>query len=77
MHGKGTYKWADGGEYVGDYKDNVKEGMGIFKWANGRIFNGPFVGGIPHGKGKLTFNNKSTEVEFVQGKIINSKAKPK
>jgi hypothetical protein len=77
MHGKGAYKWADGGEYVGEYKDNIKEGIGRFKWSNGRIYEGPFVGGVPHGKGKLTVNNKTTDVEFSEGKVVNNKTKPK
>jgi hypothetical protein len=29
MHGKGTFKWADGRSYVGEYKDDKKHGYGI------------------------------------------------
>jgi len=77
MHGKGTYKWADGGEYSGEYIDNIKEGFGVFKWSNGRIYEGPFLGGVPHGKGKLIVNNKITDVEFSEGKVVNAKTKQK
>ena len=72
MHGFGHYLWPDGGEYKGEYENNIKEGFGWFKWANGRIYDGPFVDGKPHGIGNLTVNNKTVEVQFVDGKINKS-----
>jgi hypothetical protein len=36
MEGKGTFTWADGRIYVGDYKNDKKHGTGIFKWPDGR-----------------------------------------
>jgi hypothetical protein len=32
MDGKGTFNWPDGRKYVGDYKDDKKEGYGTFEW---------------------------------------------
>jgi hypothetical protein len=72
MHGKGLYKWPDGGEYYGDYINNIKEGNGVFKWVNGKVFEGPFKNGRPHGVGKLKTNNKEIEVEFKEGKLITN-----
>jgi hypothetical protein len=69
MNGKGTYTWPDGGEYYGDYINNVKEGRGIFKWPNGREFDGPFANGKPHGVGMLTVGEKKQEAEFLDGKL--------
>ena len=69
MHGRGIYKWPDGGEYEGEYIHNIKEGQGVFKWASGRIFKGPFVNGKPHGKGVLTIDNTNYDVEFIEGKL--------
>jgi hypothetical protein len=69
MHGNGTYKWADGGEYSGQYINNIKEGEGVFKWPNGRVFKGKFVNGHPHGIGMLLVGDKEVEVEFINGKI--------
>ena len=73
MHGSGKYKWPDGGEYIGEYSNNIKEGKGNFKWANGKIFDGPFKNGRPHGFGKLTINDGVFDVEFKEGKLVNNK----
>jgi hypothetical protein len=32
MNGKGLYKWPDGRQYEGEYKDDKKEGYGEFQW---------------------------------------------
>lgn len=75
MHGKGLYKWPDGGEYIGDYINNIKEGFGKFKWSNGKIFEGPFKNGRPHGIGKLAIENEVYDVEFKDGKLVQTLAK--
>ena len=69
MHGKGLYKWPEGGEYEGEYVNGIKEGQGIFTWEDGKIFKGPFTNGKPHGKGILIFNDTQIDVEFVNGKL--------
>lgn len=75
MHGKGLYKWPDGGEYYGEYKNNTKEGFGKFKWSNGKIYEGPFLNGRPHGIGKLVVGGNSFEVEFIDGKLNQNRRK--
>jgi hypothetical protein len=72
MHGKGLYKWPDGGEYYGDYVNNIKEGIGRFKWANGKIFEGQFKNGRPSGFGKLKTGNWEFDVQFLDGKLITN-----
>ena len=72
MHGKGLYKWPDGGEYYGDYVNNIKEGYGRFKWNNGKIYEGEFKKGKPSGFGKLKINNWEFYVEFNDGKLITN-----
>jgi MORN repeat len=32
MHGKGIFTFKDGRKYVGDYKEDKKEGYGVFEW---------------------------------------------
>jgi len=32
MDGSGEFTWPDGRKYVGEYKDDKKEGYGIFEW---------------------------------------------
>ena len=34
-HGKGTYRYADGGEYVGGWVDDQRTGAGLMKYPNG------------------------------------------
>ena len=72
MHGKGLYKWPDGGEYYGDYVNNIKEGFGVFKWTNGKTYEGEFKNGKPDGVGKLKANRKEMEVEFKDGRLITN-----
>jgi hypothetical protein len=36
IEGKGTYVWADGRQYVGDWKNSKMEGMGVFTWLDGK-----------------------------------------
>ncbi len=37
-HGKGTYIWADGGRYEGEWQDDMKHGKGTFTSSDGRRF---------------------------------------
>jgi hypothetical protein len=32
MHGKGLFTFKDGRKYVGDYKEDKKDGYGVFEW---------------------------------------------
>ena len=72
MHGKGVYKWPDGGEYYGDYVNNVKEGFGVFRWTNGKIYEGEFKNGKPDGVGKLKTHKRDLDVEFKDGRLITN-----
>ena len=36
MSGQGTYKWANGDVYVGNFENDVKHGQGNFTYADGR-----------------------------------------
>ena len=67
-HGKGKYKWPDGFEYEGEYNNGIREGLGTYKWKDGRVFKGRFKNGKPDGKGKLTYNGKTINCEYKDGK---------
>ena len=36
-HGYGTFTWASGAKYVGEYKDGKRHGQGTQTFANGTI----------------------------------------
>jgi len=35
MNGKGTYYYANGNKYIGDWVDDFRSGQGVFKWSDG------------------------------------------
>lgn len=40
MHGEGTYKWANGKCYIGQYENDKKNGFGMFTWNDGKKYEG-------------------------------------
>lgn len=59
-HGPGslTFGGGGGGEYVGDWEDNLMHGTGTRRFANGDLYTGPYVRGRRHGaNGRFYFAN--------------------
>ena len=44
-HGKGTYIFANGDTYEGDFKENKMHGEGKYTWTSGRFYEGLFEDG--------------------------------
>ena len=42
MEGVGTYRWADGTMYIGEWKEGKMHGTGTFKLGDGRYYKGSF-----------------------------------
>lgn len=57
MDGKGEFIWPDKRKYIGEYRQDKKEGYGIFEWSDGRIYKGYWLNGKQHGEGEF-FNPK-------------------
>jgi len=55
--GEGTFTWANGAVYEGEWKDNKRNGHGIYKWSNGDVYEGEWKNNQPNGKGTLTLTN--------------------
>ena len=54
-NGKGTYTWANGNSYTGDFVNDERTGQGTFTWANGDRYEGGFVNGKLQGQGTYTW----------------------
>ena len=68
-NGQGTYTWADGNKYVGQFKNGKRHGQGIFTFVNGDKYVGEFKNGKPHGQGTFTYTSGEKYVgEFKNGK---------
>ncbi|MFT5746157.1 MAG: hypothetical protein ACI9XO_002362 [Paraglaciecola sp.] len=50
-NGIGTYAYADGSKYEGQFTKGKPQGTGTFTYANNETFVGTFKGGYKHGKG--------------------------
>ena len=58
--GKGTFTWADGSKYVGEFKNGEKHGHGTLTYKKGKYKGDKYVGkwkyDVFHGKGTYTFS---------------------
>jgi hypothetical protein len=68
-NGQGTYTFANGGKYVGEFKDGKTNGQGTFIFANGDKYVGENKDDNMSGQGTYTFVNGDKYVgEFKDGK---------
>ena len=51
----GTYTYADGGKYVGEWKDDNRHGQGTGTFPSGNKYVGEWKDGKKHGQGTFTF----------------------
>ena len=64
----GTYTFADGDKYVGEYKDGKRNGQGTYTAANGNKYAGEFKDDKRNGQGTYTFASGNKYVgEFKDG----------
>ncbi|XP_046885120.1 MORN repeat-containing protein 4 isoform X1 [Hypomesus transpacificus] len=72
---KGTFTYASGEEYSGEWKEGRRHGTGQLKFSDGTCYTGQFEKGLFHGSGVLLFQDGSRcrlfvyEGEFTQGKF--------
>jgi len=70
MHGQGTFTWADGKKYEGEYRQDKKEGYGKYYWDEQKYFTGYWIGNKQHGEGIYYSNGNVIKLQFRFGKII-------
>jgi S1-C subfamily serine protease len=87
----GTYTFPSGNKYVGEYRNNKRNGQGAFTFADGNKYVGEFKNDKRHGQGTFTFvsgnvkkgiweNNKylyARKATTTEPKVIAKKSKPK
>ena len=62
INGQGTYTWADGSTYVGEWKDDKQHGQGTYTSVDGKIKKGYWIGEDFFG---------SSKTEFIENVISN------
>ena len=72
---EGTYTWADGTKYVGEWKDGEMHGQGTYTWGKGPNEGDKYVGevkdGERHGQGTYTFADGRQDVgEWKNGELV-------
>ncbi|KAM9810152.1 MORN repeat-containing protein 4 isoform 2-T2 [Syngnathus typhle] len=67
---RGSFTYATGEEYHGEWKEGRRHGVGQLKFQDGTCFSGQFEDGLFHGAGVLLFTDGSRyEGEFAHGKF--------
>ncbi|VCX37157.1 unnamed protein product, partial [Gulo gulo] len=51
MHGPGTYVWADGLKYEGEFVKNIPMNHGVYTWPDGSTYEGEVIHGMRQGFG--------------------------
>ena len=67
LNGQGTYNYADGNKYVGEWKDDKKSGQGTFTFASGNKYVGEWKDNSRNGQGTFTFASGNKYV----GELMN------
>ena len=63
-HGiNGTFTWADGSKYEGEWRDNCLHGRGVLTMTDGRMFSGRFRSNVPE-DGVLEDGTESAFMRF-------------
>ena len=73
-NGKGKIIFHDGRYYIGQFKDNLRNGKGILYNKNGNIlYEGEYVNGNREGKGKLIFEDDAYYIGQFKDNLQNGK----
>tara|TARA_R100001463_G_scaffold96675_1_gene151138 strand:- start:6499 stop:9207 length:2709 start_codon:yes stop_codon:yes gene_type:complete len=70
--GQGTYTWESGDNYVGEWKDGLKNGQGAYIWKdNGDKYVGGFKDDTMHGKGVWTLEGEEEVSWYWEGNELD------
>ena len=72
-HGKGTFIYEDGRQYIGHFHADKRHGYGIYHEQNGMKYEGEWDNDLQHGKGVvIDANGNCTNVKYNNGKLVNN-----
>ena len=63
-HGSGSYRYASGHTYIGEWKSDQPSGQGVFTFSNGDRYVGTMLNGKRHGPGTYHFST-GTQIEGI------------
>lgn len=70
INGKGTYKFASGAKYTGDFKTGKRHGKGTLYFTNGNVYEGDWALDFREGYGRLKYKDGSVYTgNFKQNKF--------
>jgi hypothetical protein len=76
-NGQGTYRYASGAKYVGEFANGKGEGIGICYWKDGSRYDGEWKAGLPHGQGTKLFRNGQRQIGWFQAGRFTGEEPPK
>ena len=59
--GTGTIKYSDGSTYIGELRDNQRNGHGTLTTVSGNVYVGEFRDNLANGQGTLTYTDGRAE----------------
>ena len=69
---EGTYRFANGDQYVGNWKNGKRTGQGTYIWPDGEKYVGAFKDGVKNGRGTVYFTDGEVWVgEFRDGRWVD------
>ena len=63
VNGQGTYTWASGNKYVGEWMNDMMHGQGTYTGASGDKYVGEWQSGKRHGQGTFTYANANAPTQ--------------
>lgn len=65
---RGEYHWQDGRHYIGEWKNNERDGRGEFFWPTGIRYLGNYKANLKDGKGKIFFGSE----DYIEGQFSSN-----
>ena len=72
MHGRGSYLYASGCQYVGEFEHGVRSGSGKQIWPSGHLYVGEWKHDAPHGCGMFVDGTSGTSLagQWNHGRLV-------